>query len=204
MKYKTRNEYTISTVSGSKKREDHWLTDLENQLLKEAVQPRNVDQSMFDQINGIIGGSRSKYRSVTDAVEDMQRRSGYFDYINKKIAEESSNQEKKLGTDKKPRLFLEYPQIEITVNNYCSHTKGEQDIPAILNHVRGIHERDVLNKSLWDEVDLAQFVHSLNENLKQHQSDDSNHHLGKLDMHSSDTVDPANYDSWHGLMPVKR
>lgn len=197
MKYKTRNEYTISTVSGSKGREDHWLSDLENQLLKEAVQPRHVDQSIFEQINGIVGGVKSKYRSVSDAVEDMQRRSGYFDYVNKKVSSDESSKEKK--NTNKPGLLLKHPQIEVTINNYCSHTRGEQALPAIINHIRGIHDSDVLDKSLWDETSLFDYVHKMNEGCKRHQSDDINVNLGKANDYKDENAENANRDYWAGI-----
>jgi len=182
MSYKTRNQYTISTVGNSKDREDHWLSDLQKELLKQAVQPRHVDQSMYDQINGIIGGSSSKFKSVSDAVEDMQRRSGYLDYLNKKVSSDDSSSKEKTGDKKessKPKLFLKNPQIEVTINNYCSHTKGEQAIPAVLNHVRGIHDSDVIEKSLWDEQDLINYIHKMNESCKVDHGDDLNVNLGK-------------------------
>ena len=202
MKYKTRNEYTISTVSQSKNREDHWLSGLEKELLKEAVQPRHVDQSMFEQINGIIGGSKSKFKSVSDAVEEMQRRSGYLDYINKKVSSEESGTKKSAEGKNKPGLLLKHPQIEVTINNYCSHTRGEQALPAVLNHIRGIHDRDVVEKNLWDEQDLLNYVHKINESAKVHHSDDMNVNLGKAMDYKDEAAETANRDYWAGICKI--
>lgn len=202
MSYKTRNQYTISTVGNSQSREDSWLSDLQKELLKQAVQPRHVDQSMFEQINGIIGGSKSKFKSVSDAVQDMQRRSGYLDYINKKVSSEESSSKEKTGDTKevsKPKLFLKNPQIEITINNYCSHTKGEQAIPAILNHIRGIHDRDVADKSLWDEQELLNHIHKINEGYKIHHGDDISANLGKAMDYKDEAAETYNRDYWAGI-----
>lgn len=62
--------------------EDHWLKQFEKTLKKDAVQPIN-QQSFYDQINSILGGTKSKYSSVADAVEDMKERSGLSAYLNK-------------------------------------------------------------------------------------------------------------------------
>lgn len=60
--------------------EDHWLKQFQKNLEKSAVQSRRVDQSLFDQINGIMN-NKSKYTSVSAAVEDMMQRSGLIGYL---------------------------------------------------------------------------------------------------------------------------
>jgi len=195
-KYNNRYEYQISTVNGAKSREDSWLSELEDQLQKQAVQPRRVDQSMFEQINGIINGSKnSKYRSVDEAVKEMQSRSGFLDYIKR------ANEDKNIKNNK-PKILIENPQIELTINNYCENTKGEHSLPAILEYIRGIHSSDVRDPSLWDEESLAKHIHEANQKNKV-QHDESYHNLGKIHQDKNDAPDPANFDAFHGLMPVK-
>ena len=73
--------------------EDHWLKQFEKTLQKGAVQSVSKD-SFYDQINAIIGGTKSKYSSVADAVEDMKERSGLTAYLNTQSAENKNNTKK--------------------------------------------------------------------------------------------------------------
>lgn len=72
----------ISRQSDASEDEDYWLKNLSNALEKEAVQPRRVDQNLFEQINSIMN-NKSKYTSVEAAVEDMKSRSGLTAYLDK-------------------------------------------------------------------------------------------------------------------------
>ena len=92
----------------------------------------------------------------------------------------------------------------VTINNYCADTKGEQDIPSILEHVKSIHKKDVSNDGLWEQEDLIKFIDNINKKNKHHHSENNNHNLGKLHFHSTkEDIDPSNTDAWPGLMPVK-
>lgn len=94
-----RYQPTISRHSDSNVDEDNWLHKFEKSLQKGGVQPKNVDNSLFYQINNIMNG-RSKYPSVAAAVEDMKARSGLTDYLAKlnKISEEECTKNKKLAS----------------------------------------------------------------------------------------------------------
>lgn len=59
----------------------------EANLNKDAVQPRRVDESIFNQINSIMNG-KSKFTSVDAAVRDMQDRSGLTAYLKKSESQE--------------------------------------------------------------------------------------------------------------------
>lgn len=194
-KYKNRYEYTISGASNENS--DNWLIEMEKNLNKQAVQPLHVDKSMFETINSIING-KSKYRNVKEAVEEMQRRSGFLDYINKKVAQE-------INQNEKPTLLVKYPNIESTINNYINDTRGNLDVPSIISHVKAIHNNDVPDSSLWDEDKLIKFLHDLNESIQKPTTMESSHNLGRLDLHrGNDDVDPSNSDAWSGLMPVTK
>ncbi len=89
------NKRYLSTIlkhSDDSYSEDHWLNQFQNSLLKDAVQPRK-QQTQFEQINSIINSSKSKYKSVDEAVKDMKERSGLTAYLNKtsKVSEASSH-----------------------------------------------------------------------------------------------------------------
>jgi hypothetical protein len=199
-KYNNRYEYTISRTSDSRKKEDEWLSEVERNLTKQAVQSKRVDQSMFEQINSIING-KSRYRNVQDAVEDMQRRSGFLDYINKKVAQMSEGDQKK----ETPTIFTQHPEIEMTFKNYIQDTNGTLGTPAIINHVKNIHRHDVSDDALWQENNLIAYVHQLNESAAKENPQEKSHELGRVDLNIGDAdVDPANRDAWAGLLPATK
>ena len=84
-----RHQSVISKVSDDSG--DELINELKNNLEKDAVQSREKDQSLYDQINNIIN-NKSKYPSVQAAVEDMKERSGLTAYLkNKNIKKASDN-----------------------------------------------------------------------------------------------------------------
>jgi len=200
-KYNNRYEYTVNRTVDNQEKEDRWLSELEQRLTKSAVQPKRVDQSMFDQINSIIGGN-SKFKSVQDAVDEMQRRSGYLDYLHKKTAQDE--EQKKSQSDKKNiELFNQHPEIEMTFKNYIESTSGNQDVPSIIHHVKAIHQHDVADDSLWDNDDVITYVHNLNQSTQDKKPSEPSHNLGRIDLNTGkQNVDLANDDMWAGLMPA--
>lgn len=89
----SRHQTVINREADSHINEDHWLKQFEKNLQKSAVQSKRVDQSLFEQINGIMNG-RSKYNSVSAAVQDMMQRSGLTGYISKMSQQENVNSKK--------------------------------------------------------------------------------------------------------------
>src|SRR5271165_6766146 len=87
-KYFTRNSSIISRDESHTDRSDKtpsWFNDFANNLEKESAKSKRQDYSLFDQINNILG-NKSKYSTVAEAVEDMQRRTGLFEVLQKKQA----------------------------------------------------------------------------------------------------------------------
>lgn len=205
--YKTRYEYSIANSKEQNKRNDDWFASFEEQLTKQAVKSKREDDSLFNQINGIINNSKNgAYRSVEDKVKEMQERSGYLTYsssstegINNKIADKEE-----VKKNSKPQLLMLYPQIEITINNYLNDTKGTQDVPAILSHIRTIHKQDTNEDKLWEAEDLIKFIDKLNKSKENTSKETGNNNLGRLERHDHKDVDPSNYDAFHSLMPVTR
>ena len=76
----SRHQSAINREADSHIDNDHWLKQFEKNLQKNAVQSRKVDQSLFEQINGIMN-NKSKYKSVSAAVEDMMQRSGLIGHL---------------------------------------------------------------------------------------------------------------------------
>ena len=92
----SRSQGIISRESDSSLREDSWLNEFKKNLDKTAVQSKRVDDSLFDQINSIMNG-KSKYTSVSAAVEDMMQRSGLTSYLSN-VKKSEKNDEDSLKT----------------------------------------------------------------------------------------------------------
>ena len=197
----------ISSRKDDRLSDDDWALKFERALEKNAVQPVSNDRSVYDQINSIMNG-KSKYSSVQAAVDDMKKRSGLTDYLNK-ITVSKTQETNKIATqqdkqpNKQPELFVKYPEVKQTFQNYVTSTRGNLPIPAIVDKVRSIHRNDVLDQGLWEEEDLLKAIHRMNlvEEIKYtHQDKDLN--LGKGDMSDSD-FDQSNSDAFLSLTPVK-
>lgn len=192
---------------------DHWLKQFEKKLEKNAVQPKNVDQSLFDQINSIMNNTQSKYPSVAAAVEDMKERSGLTAYlqkiqdINKVSVEEGQN--KKIALDastnnKLPDVIQKCPAIKRTLENYINDTGGNLPIPAIIEKIKSIHRNDVSSSKDWDDEKLIYFVSNLNLKAKKNNpaTYENYHNLGSQDRDTNAEIDPSNTDAFHSLNPV--
>ena len=84
-----RYQPSISRNADQGSEEDHWLKKFESSLLKDAVQPKQVDRSLYDQITSIMNG-KGKHSSVAAAVEDMKDRSGLTAYLSKVTTSEEN------------------------------------------------------------------------------------------------------------------
>jgi hypothetical protein len=209
-----RHQAVISRNSDAPAGEDNWLSKMYQNLEKDAVQPRSVDQSLFHQINTIMNG-KSKYPSVEAAVEDMMNRSGLTAYLAKenlnKVSEEELNGEhKKVASDQNdlkgmPSVIQKCPQIKNTLNNYIKDTKGNLPISAILEKIKSIHKNDVSEAKDWEDINLLKLISR--ENLKAKQDNPTNfetyNNLGKSDPAGADDLDPSNTDAFHALNPAK-
>ena len=211
-----RHQPSISRHADEPIEEDHWLKKFQSQLSKSAVQPRDVDASLFDQINSIMNG-KSKYPSVAAAVEDMKDRSGltaYLDRISKVSVDEETGNKKTASDnnnviDKKvqmlPIVIQKCPQIKSTLENYIRDTKGNLPLPAIIDKVRSIHQGDVSEAKDWDEEKLLHFISKMNLNAKKNNPAvyENFSNLGTHDDENDAGLDPSNTDAFHALNPVK-
>jgi hypothetical protein len=203
----TKSQSVISRYSDAYIDEDNWLYKFEKSLQKDAVQSREVDKSMFDQINSIMN-NKSKHPSVQSAVDDMKNRSGltaYLDTLNKKSI--SDNIVKKIASNENlvPIIFNKHPKIKDTITNYIRDTRGNLPVPAILDKIRSIHQKDVSDSDDWEDDNLIRYISKLNlteksKNLSQN-NDYSN--LGIADVGDDSDIDPSNTDAFYALNPAK-
>lgn len=201
---KNRHQSIISKYSDSQQDEDNWINKLEKSLIKEAVQSRQVDDSLFHQINNIMNGNstKSKYTSVEAAVEDMKARSGFSSHISK--VSTNDKEPTKTAQEHVPTVIKKCPQIKNTFENFIRDTRGNISIPAIIEKVKGIHQKDVSDSKDWDEENLIRYVSQLNLKAKQNNPATYENHmnLGTVDPSSNQDVHPSNTDAFFGLQPV--
>jgi hypothetical protein len=212
----SRHQSVISRNSDSHIDEDNWLNRFEKSLQKDAVQPKKVDQSIFEQITTIMNG-KPKYPSVQAAVDDMKNRSGLTDYLNN-ISKTSGNEgssKKKTASDNNgaidkkvpmaPIVFTKCPRAKETARNYITSTRGNLPVPAIIQKIKSIHDGDVSDASDWEEDNLVRAVSRMNleEKSKNYADDAQYNNLGKGDDTNDTDIDPSNMDAFHGLNPVK-
>lgn len=212
-KYK-RSQPVISTQSSD--RDDYWFKKFEETLEKSAVQPRSVDRSLFDQINSIMN-NKSKHTSVEAAVEDMKERSGLTAYLTKlnKTSEEVEISSKKIASDNNqaidkkvdltPLVIKKFPSIKNTLENYIKDTRGNLPVPAIIDKIRSIHQKDVSESKDWDDDNLIRLVSKLNLQAKSENPDTFKNYenLGTRDIMNDSDIDPSNLDAFHILNPAK-
>lgn len=192
--------------------EDHWLKQFEKNLQKGAVQPRNTQESLFDQINSIMN-RKSKYPSVEAAVEDMKSRSGLTAYLDKvKKSEENQSSVKKMASDqdnaldkKIPIVIKKCPAIRNTLEKYISENRGNLPVPAIIDKIKSIHQKDVSDAKDWDEDKLIYLVSNLNLEAKKNNPDTFQEYsnLGVRDSAADSDIDPSNTDAFFALTPAK-
>lgn len=215
-----RHQQVITRSSDDQIDDDHWLKQFAKSLEKDAVQSRQVDQTLFHQINTIMN-TKSKYPSVAAAVEDMKERSGLTAYLSKinktsevepvtsktsskvKAASDNNNAVSK-KVDMTPIVIKKFPGIKNTLENHIKDSKGNLSIPAIIDKIRSIHQKDVSDAKDWEDDKLMLLVSRLNLDAKKNNpnSYDNFSNLGKREQ-SNDDIDPSNSDAFHSLNPVK-
>lgn len=185
---------------------DYWLKQFQKNLEKSAVQSRNKDQSLFDQINSIMN-KKSKYPSVEAAVQEMKERSGLMDYL-KKSSEQDNKSVKTAQVAQKsslPIVIQKHPFIKKTIENYISSTKGNLPVPAVIEKIKSIHSNDVSDSQDWEDDNLIRYVSKLNLAAKSANSSNYQqyHNLGTHQDTRDEEIDPSNMDAFHSLTPVK-
>lgn len=214
----SRHQSIISRNADESIDEDHWLSQLQKNLQKGAVQSKPAE-SIYDQINSIMNG-KSKYPSVDAAVEDMKKRSGLTDYLNKNSGATQNNNAKTASTDdnnvidKKtpvekvvvisPVVIKKHPSIAKTIENIVESGRGNLSLPSVLDRIMSIHKSDISDAKDWEDPDLLKYISDkvLTEKQKHIDSTDENS-LGRADTSMSDDFDQSNTDAFFSLTPAK-
>ena len=193
-RYYTRNQSIISrddSAIESRDKTPSWFNDFANSLEKESAKPKSQDYSLFDQINNILG-NKSKYSTVAEAVEDLQKRTGLYDFLQKKQA--NNNKYSNI------QIFKDIPILKIYIDNYIDDRPGTFVSAVIhdLMKIKSITEKLPQSGDLPEEVKryISDKIAEAKESIKQNDSEYMN--LGRLDLSNDiDVVD----DPLGGCMP---
>jgi hypothetical protein len=204
----TKRHISIINRISEESKNDSWLEQVDNNLKRNAVQPRSVDDSLFNQMNSIMNGTKSKHSTVQAAVEDMKERSGYSAFQKKinKLSEDDFNNQVKTAQDKNktPIIFKKKPEIENTIKTYVKETNGNISVPAIKDHIMSIYRTEKLDPKDWEDPLLLAYLISLNLQEKaKHNNNSQENNLGKLDKGNNTDIDISNSDAFSALNPVK-
>ena len=209
-----RHQSVISRQSDSSSTDSFWSDRYQDTLDKSAVTSRQ-NHNIYDELNSIMNGAKSKYTSVQAAVEDMKKRSGLTDYLDKinKQSENESKEDQKVVTaqstkgqdDSVPIVIRQCPQILQTLQNIIRDTNGNSSLPAIIQRLQTIHSKDITDSAEWDDERLIRLVSKMNLEAKSQHPEVQNNfsHLGLRDKDMNADIDPSNTDAFHGLMPQR-
>lgn len=158
--------------------EAYWIEKLKHNLNKVAVQSKEKDYNVFNtnSLNSIIRSKKPKYSSVADAVKEMMERSGLTAYM-----QEQQNVKFSKKANHEIRLFKEFPQAELTLNNIIESMGGYSPIVAVISKLKSIHSNDIKDNSLFEDESLIKYVANKNmeEKAKNPQAQ-QNSLLGKI------------------------
>lgn len=185
---------------------DHWLTQLEKNLERTAVEPRR-DKSLQDQIMSIMNNSeKSKFSSVEDAVQDMRERSGLTAYLEKVKRAAASYALKKAQSNTTPTIFTSAPTVKNTLENFIRETRGNSTVPAIIEKLKEIHRMDIPDPKDWEDDNLVRYISEMNSKEKQKYPKNEAEYieLGRAPRLQDKDIDAENTDAFHSLMPANK
>lgn len=171
---------------------------------KERQNQANFQQQINSILNRVV---RSPYSSVDEAVEDLQKRTGFAEYrVKSAAAKILGNIEKKTlkseSQQQIPELLQSFPGIENYIHNLIQTNPGIQ-VPAVLYSIletfrkRGISEADV------DDPKLARYVAEVVDQYSPVDMSDVNYDIGRGvgTKYESPGYRDTNTNFWSGLMP---
>ena len=193
-KYHGRSISTVSRDNSSietSHKDPSWFNDFVSNLEKSSVQSKK-ELSTFEQINQILG-NKSKYSTVEEAVLDMQKRTGLYDYLRTKSASDSETHE----------LFETMPELKTYIDNFVKDRPGVSVDAVVHDILRYPPIKNKLPNS--DDVphDIKEYINKQILEAKKnnsHPSEDLN--IGKMDL-STDENTAKDNDPFGGCTPHK-
>ena|ERR1700722_2468327 len=178
-------------------REPAWFDDFVSNLEKNSTKAKKNDHSMVDQINSILG-NKSKYSNVEEAVLDMQKRTGLFDFLNSKRASDQNN------LQEVPAIFTKIPAMKTFIDNYVGDRPGTS-VESVVHDLLRIKS---IKNQLPEKDDVSDEVRRyINDKIREKdsfhpKSNSEDLQLGKLDLHMDDNTTKDN-DPFGGCEPNK-
>lgn len=178
--------------------EPSWFNDYVNNLEKNSAESKKDNFSAIDQINRILG-NKSKYSTVEEAVLDMQKRSGLYDYL-KQLKANAQVQPLKA----EPKLFGQIPVLKTYIDNYVKEHPGATVYSVIHDLVRVKPIKEKLPEGDDVPQEIYQYINDkLSEEATMHPTDGNEDlQLGKVDLSVDDNIAKDN-DPFGGCIPNK-
>lgn len=182
-------------------------------LTKTSVNSVKDDGELFGQINSILG-TKSKYSTVQEAVEDMQKRSGLSHYLSLNA---SSSEVKKEASDdlevtldpvfdknQMPKLLQEKPQVKGLIDNFITSRMGHVHVQAVVDKVSTLFKSDGISSDEFEDKHLRKYINDMIiEEKKKHSSDSANSSYSEMGKADFSTSDNDNHDAFKLLEPAK-
>lgn len=192
-----------------------WLESFADQVGKNktAVEvSRDRDRSsMFDQISSIMSGGRPSYATVESVVEDMQKRTGLADYLNKLHASVETNKNSRLraaaqeitgGSDcddaEIPSVLQSNKEMKQYIDDAVETRHGQIAAEAVLRDVESLFLKDVEYKELQSPELLQYIKTTISKARESNKSTDNYSSMGKgVGTERADTDDSSNTDAFN-------
>lgn len=125
-------------------------------------------QTIQQQIEAIIGNTKSKYSSVDEAVQDMSERTGLKAFMDARRV---------IAFVQEPEIFNEIPQMKIFIDNFIADRPGT----SVESVVHDLLKLDHVRNNMKDHSDVDDGVkHYINSQIAKSKSD--NFDVNKIDM----------------------
>lgn len=153
-----------------------WADEYLAAVEKYSTKSRKEDSALFDQINKILGNSKSKYSSVEEAVLDMQKRTGLFDLINK------------VASDQQPELFSKLPSLKHFIDNHIETYPGTSMFAVVDNMIKIPEFKDAIPSGEDVPQDVKNYINAKIGELNPHEPDMGDKNLGKTDVETTNEI----------------
>lgn len=156
-----------------------WYKDFVENLEKNSVQSQ---RSLHEEINAIMGNTKSKFSSVEEAVQDLKDRTGLQALLDAKHA---------LAALKEPEEFKQIPEMKIFIDNFVDDHPGT----LVESVVHDLLKIDSIRDRLPDRADVSDEVRSyINAKIgdvvkMKSTTTDVNMQIGKVDTTSENAVE---------------
>jgi len=171
-----------------------WMSNFLNSLEKNATRSAEEDKSMFGQISQILG-NKPKYSNVEEAVLDMQKRSGLYDFLTSAKVDDKLTKKQANNVE-----ALDYEGIKDYIQNYVRSFPGSPAHIVLENLANSSVGKKVPKEKLNKE--LVEYINDIiNSSVTKYQTPPVS--VGKIDTHDSEGDISANDDFFKSCITSK-